>query len=775
MSVLFFFIMRYKQSDPKSPHNDRFVLSKKLAFVDVATGWLGQGLGVACGMAYTGKYFDQASYRVYCLLGDGEFSEGAVWEALAFASYYSLDNLLAIFSVHHLGHCGTLPLEHCIEIYQKRCEAFGCNTYVVDGRDVQALCQVFRQAAQVKGRPTVVIAKTFKGRGMPNIEDAESWYGKLMPKERLDAIIKLIQSQIHTTTNLVPPSPIEDCPQVYLQDIELTSPPAYEVGSMVSTCKACGLALAKLGHINNRVIVLDSNTKTSTFSEIFKKEHSERFIECFVAEQNMVNVALGCAMRGRTITFASTFAAFLIRAYDQMRIGAISEVSINLIGSHCGVCVGEDGPGQMALEDLAIFRALPNCTIFYPSDAVSTEHAVCLAANTKGICYIRTSQPESQVIYNQLETFHVGQAKVIRHSIKDKITVIGAGVTVHEAIVAAADLAREGIPIRVIDLFTIKPLDTATIISSAKATGGRIVTVEDHCCEGGIGEAVCAAIAMNPDIVVYQLAVTGVPQNRQHRELLDMVGIGARCIARAVRTIHPAASVVRAASRNTPAGGNASARSTGSPVWKYRVGLPRPLRNPPPPQAKTAMQQGKARFAGTGSDSGGRERASWGGTSPEGRQRRGAPGAASQRLSAGAVGTGTYAGAKGSGRAPSRGRRPHRKPPSQRAFGFSAVPPAELRGHARATPPAPTDSTRPRPATRRPGWEGRGGAAGLRRVSRQLPVAFLTQKAASTPKYDPAAFEGAEEPPTQPRAGREQGARTQAGRWESGEEPIARP
>nr|XP_012612738.1 transketolase-like protein 1 isoform X2 [Microcebus murinus] len=484
MSVLFFHTMRYKQSDPENPDNDRFILSKRLSFVDVATGWLGQGLGAACGMAYTGKYFDKASYRVFCLMGDGESSEGSVWEALAFASYYGLDNLVAIFDVNRLGHSGTLPAEHCIDIYQKRCEAFGWNTYVVDGRDVEALCRVFWQATQVKSKPTAVVAKTFKGRGLPNVEDAENWYGKPMSKERADAIIKLIESQIQTNRNPVPKPPIEDSPQISIMDIEMTSLPAYKVGDKMATLKACGFALAKLGHANDRVIVLDGDTKNTTFSEIFKKEHPERFIECLIAEQNMVSVALGCATRGRTIAFASTFGAFLTRAFDQIRMGVISQTNINLIGSHCGVSVGEDSPSQMALEDMAMFRAIPDCIVFYPSDAVSMEHALYLAANAKGMCFIRTTRPETAVIYTPQETFEIGQAKVIRHSDSDKVTVIGAGVTLHEALAAADDLSKQDISIRVIDLFTIKPLDAATIISSAKATGGRVITVEDHYPEG---------------------------------------------------------------------------------------------------------------------------------------------------------------------------------------------------------------------------------------------------------------------------------------------------
>ncbi|ELK08321.1 transketolase-like protein 2 [Pteropus alecto] len=573
MSVLFFHTMRYKQTDPEHPDNDRFILSKghaapilyaawaevgdvsesdllnlrkshcdleghptpRLSFVDVATGSLGQGLGAACGMAYTGKYFDKASYRVFCLMGDGESSEGSVWEALAFASHYNLDNLVAVFDVNRLGQSGVAPLEHCTDIYQNRCEAFGWNTYLVDGHDVEALCQAFAQAAQVKNKPTAIVAKTFKGRGIPNVEDAENWHGKPMPKERADAIIKLIESQIQTNKNLIPKPPVEDSPQINIKNIKMTCLPDYKVGDKIATRKAYGLAVAKLGHANKRVIVLDGDTKNSTFSEIFKKEHPERFIECFIAEQNMVSVALGCATRGRTIAFVSTFAAFLTRAFDQIRMGAISQANINLTGSHCGISIGEDGPSQMALEDLAMFRSIPNCTVFYPSDAISTEHAVYLAANTKGMCFIRTSRPETAVIYTPQENFEIGQAKVIRHSVNDKVTVIGAGVTLHEALAAADHLSQQGISIRVIDLFTIKPLDVATIISNAKATGGRIITVEDHYREGGIGEAVCAAVSREPDILVHQLAVSGVPRSGKPSELLDMFGISARHITEAVK------------------------------------------------------------------------------------------------------------------------------------------------------------------------------------------------------------------------------------------------
>uniref|UniRef100_A0AAQ5ZZW1 Transketolase n=2 Tax=Amphiprion ocellaris TaxID=80972 RepID=A0AAQ5ZZW1_AMPOC len=531
MSVLFFHTMRYKTEDPRNHCNDRFVLSKKLEFVDVATGSLGQGLGAACGMAYTGKNFDKSSYRVYCMLGDGECSEGSVWEAMAFASYYQLDNLVAILDVNRLGQSEAAPLKHDMETYRKRCEAFGWNTYVVDGHDVEELCKAFWQAQQVKGKPTCIVAKTFKGKGLKNIEDQDNWHGKPIPKDRLDDILNDLQSQIQVPNKTVCPQlPSEDTAPADLSPILLPSPPAYKKGDKMATRRAYGLALARLGQASQRVVALDGDTKNSTFSDTFRKAFPDRYIECFIAEQNMVGVAIGCAARDRSVAFASTFAAFFSRAYDQIRMGAISQTNVNLVGSHCGVSIGEDGPSQMALEDLAMFRAIPTCTVFYPSDAVSTERAVELSANTKGICFIRTSRPDTAVLYSPDEKFEAGVAKVVRQSDSDQVTVIGAGVTVHEAL-AAADMLN----IRVIDPFTIKPLDAATILSSARATGGQIITVEDHYKEGGLGEAVLSAVGGEPGIVVTRLAVSGVPRSGKPQELLDLFGISAKHIANTVR------------------------------------------------------------------------------------------------------------------------------------------------------------------------------------------------------------------------------------------------
>ncbi|XP_050784097.1 transketolase-like protein 1 [Gopherus flavomarginatus] len=517
-AVLFFQAMRYRACQPAHPSNDRFVLSK-------------------------------VGYRVFCLLGDGEVSEGSVWEALAFGSHYRLDNLVAIVDVNRLGQS---------DVY-RRCEAFGWNTYVVDGHAVEELDEALRQAASREGEAHGHPGQDLQGTR--RVEDAENWHGKPMPKDKVEYIISAIRSRIQTHEVLVPQPPIEDIPQISIAGICMPSPPEYTTGDKVATRKACGVALAKLGAASERVVALDEDTKNSTFSELFKQAHPERYIECYIAEQNMVSVALGCAARDRAVVFASTFAAFFTRAFDHIRMGAISQSNLNLCGSHCG--------GRTAPEDIAMFRVIPGCTVFYPSDAVSTERAVCLAANTKGICFIRTSRPETPVTYPPEKTFEIGQAKlrgweggrVVRKSDADRVTVIGAGVTLHEALAAADELAKQGTHIRVIDPFTIKPFDATTIVTSAQATGGRIITVEDHYREAGeellkpqedVGPRTKGrGLAKNrvmleisfpaivglgePGMVLQGLAVCGVPQSGKPAELLDLFGISTKSIVAAVK------------------------------------------------------------------------------------------------------------------------------------------------------------------------------------------------------------------------------------------------
>jgi len=475
---------------------------------------------------------------VYCLLGDGEISEGSVWEAFNFASLYKLDNLVAIADVNRLGQSDPAPLQHQMEVYQKRIEAFGWNALVVDGHDIPSLVKALDNASVTKNKPTCIIAKTFKGKGFVGIEDQVNWHGKPLG-DKTEAVLENVLNKIknkgpHTITIK---APVEDAPAVNISNIRLATAPSYQLGEKVATRLAYGTALAKLGANNDRVIALDGDTKNSTFSDKFLKAHPERFVECYIAEQNLIGVAIGAGTRGRTVPFVSAFAAFFTRAFDQLRMGTISQANIKCAGSHAGISIGEDGPSQMALEDLAMFRSLHGSTVFYPCDAVSTERACELAANTPGIVFIRTSRPNTPVIYANDEVFEVGKSKIVKKSASDKALVIGAGVTVFEALKAAEQLAAEGINVRVMDIFCLKPVDAATIIENARQAGGRVVTVEDHYPEGGVGEAVLSALAGEPNVVVRKLAVTGMPRSGPCDQLLDMFGISSRHVAQAVRDL----------------------------------------------------------------------------------------------------------------------------------------------------------------------------------------------------------------------------------------------
>ncbi|CAG9759352.1 unnamed protein product [Ceutorhynchus assimilis] len=577
LSVLFFHTMRYKVSAPKDASSDRFVLSKghaapalyaawaeaglfpvtdlqnlrkidsdleghptpRLNFIDVATGSLGQGLSMAGGMAYVGKNYDKANYRVYCLVGDGESAEGSFWESVHFASYYKLDNLCLILDVNRLGQSQETSMGHDFENYRKRLEAFGMQAIIVDGHDVEDLVKAFHTAASTKGRPTAIVAKTFKGKNFPEIENLENWHGKALGGETdrvIEHLKKLITNpgplQIH------PHKPLkDDAPVVDISNIKLSSPPNYKLGDNIATRVAYGTALVKIAKNNSRVIALDGDMKNSTFSENLLKVDPARYIECFIAEQSLVGTAIGAACRDRTVPFVSTFACFLTRAFDQIRMGAISQTNVNFVGSHCGVSIGEDGPSQMGLEDLAMFRAVNGSTIFYPADAVSTERAIELAANTKGITFTRVNRPTTSVVYPNDFVFAVGKANVLVSSPEDQVVLIGAGITLQESITAAKELAKAGIHARVIDPFTVKPLDTETIIKNIKEAGGRAVVTEDHYYEGGLGDAVFSATALERNIVVKHLAIGKLPRSGPSDVLLDLYGISAKHIALAAQEV----------------------------------------------------------------------------------------------------------------------------------------------------------------------------------------------------------------------------------------------
>jgi len=578
MSVLFFNTMRLNLQNPRDPSSDRIVLSKghaapilyaawaeaglfpveelmnlrkidsdleghptpRLNFIDVGTGSLGQGVAVGAGMAYVGKNFDKADYRTYVVVGDGESAEGSIWESLHFAGHYKLDNLCVIFDVNRLGQSEATSLQHEMDTYRKRLDAFGFNALVVDGHDVEELCKAFNEAATTKGKPTAIIAKTYKGKFFPNIEDLDNWHGKPLGDKAAE-VVKHLQGLILSDDNrtVAPKSPSKSrsAPAVDISNVKLNAPPSYKLGDQVATRLAYGTALAKLAANNNRVIALDGDTKNSTFSDKLRAVYPERYIECYIAEQNLVGVAIGAACRDRTIAFASTFATFFTRAFDQIRMGAISQTNVNFVGSHCGVSIGEDGPSQMGLEDVAMFRTIPGSTVFYPSDAVSTERAVELAANTKGVCFIRTSRPNTAVIYKNDEPFQVGKGKVVRASNNDQVLLIGACVTLYECLQAADELAKKGISARVIDPFTVKPLDVDLIVQNGQACGGRVVVVEDHYQQGGLGEAVLSALAGHRNFVVKHLYVPTVPRSGPPKALIDMFGISARNVVAAVNEI----------------------------------------------------------------------------------------------------------------------------------------------------------------------------------------------------------------------------------------------
>ncbi|CAL8079810.1 unnamed protein product [Calicophoron daubneyi] len=587
MSVLFLKEMKYHVKDPLNPSNDRFVLSKghaapvlyaawaevgylpeadllnlrkitsdleghptpRLPFVDVATGSLGQGLSNAAGMAYCGKYIDKASYRVYCIVGDGESAEGSIWEAMAFSSHYKLDNLVMILDVNRLGQSQPTPLQHDLETYRKRIDAFGWHATVVDGHNVDELLKAFAAAHTIKDKPCAIICKTYKGHGFPGIEDKEDWHGKPLGSEA-DKVIRHLEAklQVHasgdtgsTKGRLKPLPPKDDCTLTKLiGSISLPSPPQYKLHEQMSTRMAYGIALARLGGNCDRVIGLDGDTKNSTFSIKLRDSKPQQFIECFIAEQNMVGVGIGLATRQRTIPFVSTFAAFLTRAFDQIRMGAISHTNCNFAGSHVGVSIGEDGPSQMGLEDLAMFRSVLGSTIFYPSDAVATERAVELAANTPGICYIRTGRPNYPVIYDPDEPFAIGHGKVVRTSGpgKDQLTIVAAGATLFEAMKAVDLLNAENIHVRLIDPFTIKPIDANLIQNAVRETSHHVLTVEDHAAEGGIGDAVDEALAnVGESHIVHRMAVRKLPRSGKPQELLHMYGIDASCILLTVKEI----------------------------------------------------------------------------------------------------------------------------------------------------------------------------------------------------------------------------------------------
>jgi transketolase len=570
MAVLLANHLHYDFERPAQPANDRFVLSKghaspllyaaykaagainetelltfrklgsrleghptprRLPWVETATGSLGQGLPVGVGIALAGKRLDRTGYRVWVMCGDSELAEGSVWEAAEHAGYEHLDNLITIVDVNRLGQRGPTRHGHDLGAYARRFKAFDWHTIEVDGHDVDAVDRAYAEAESTTGQPTVILARTLKGKGVPSVEGREGMHGKPLPDA--DEAIAELGGVRHLRVEVQQPPAARVLHAVQGGHLDL---PRYDVGDEVPTRDAFGQALAALGHARGDVVAIDGEVGDSTRAEYFHKEHPERYFECYIAEQLMLGVAVGMAARG-WVPYASTFAAFFTRAHDFIRMASISGSGVNLVGSHAGCSIGEDGPSQMGLEDLAMMRSVYGSTVLYPCDANQTAKLVASMAGLEGIRYLRTSRGKTPVVYGPTEEFPVGGSKVLRTSPEDRLTVVAAGVTVHEALKAADHLAEQDIPVRVIDLYSVKPVDRATLREAAEHTG-CLLTVEDHRAEGGLGDAVLDAFSDGRPVPrLVRLAVRTMPGSATPAEQLHAAGIDAESIAAAVRLL----------------------------------------------------------------------------------------------------------------------------------------------------------------------------------------------------------------------------------------------
>ena len=574
VAALFFSVMRYDPKHPGNPYSDVFVLSKghaapvlyaawaeagaipmpelltlrkvnsdleghptpRLPFVDVATGSLGQGLSAGVGMALNAKYLEKNDQRVYVLLGDGETAEGAVWEAAEIAARYGLGNLCATVDVNRLGQSQPTMWADDLAAHQARWSGFGWKVIPADGHNIPQLLEAYQQA-QASERPTVILAKTLKGKGIPFEEDKEGYHGKPLNAPDAEKAVAALEKQLSSTRFDWRPKPIAFSPSRIVRNHldQFPAAPYTQGGEPVATRKAFGEALAALGKLNSEIVVLDGDVKNSTYTDAFEKQCPDRFFQMYIAEQNMIGAAMGLAAKGK-IPFAATFACFLTRAADFLRMAAISRSNIKVVGTHAGVSIGEDGPSQMGLEDLAMTCAEPDFTVLYPSDAVSAWQATRLIAGMQGPAYLRAARPSTPILYPADEKFQIGKCKVLRAGSHDQVTIVAAGVTIFEALSACDRLAGEGIAVRVIDLFSVQPIDAETLRDAAAATGGRIVTVEDHYAHGGIGDAVLSALS-DQRVMLRKLAVESIPRSGAEKELLDRYGISAGHIVAAVKAL----------------------------------------------------------------------------------------------------------------------------------------------------------------------------------------------------------------------------------------------
>jgi transketolase len=567
--LLFGGTFRYDLDQPGHPNNDRLIFSKGHAsplfyslwvaagkltqndlltyrqfgsvleghptaafrYTEAATGSLGQGLSIGVGMALNAKFIDKLPYRTYVLLGDSEMAEGSQWEAMQIAAHYKLDNLVGVLDVNRLGQRGETMYAHDLKAYEARIGAFGWKTFLIDGHSFHAVLRSYEKALQVSGQPVMIIAKTIKGKGVSFLEDRNGWHGKVLDKDQLDQALKEL-GPVDTSVRgqISKPKDCKPREQPPGESGILNYPP----GKAVATRTAYGNALKRIYPKYPGIVSLDGEVSNSTMAATFKEAYPDRFFEMYIAEQNMAGAALGFARRGK-IPFVSSFSAFMSRAFDQIRMSPYSDANIKFVGSHAGVSIGEDGPSQMGLEDIAAFRTILNSVVLYPSDAVSTERLVEAAAEHDGIVYIRTTRMGTPILYTPQDKFRIGGSKIVKRSDSDRVTVIGAGVTLFEALGAYEALKKEGIRIRVIDLYSIKPVDIQTLREAGRETKA-ILTVEDHYEAGGIGEAVMSALATEP-VPVHSLAVGKKPKSGKPAELLDFEEISQKTIVAKVKAL----------------------------------------------------------------------------------------------------------------------------------------------------------------------------------------------------------------------------------------------
>ncbi len=568
-ALLFAGFFKYDADQPQHPNNDRLIFSKghasplfyalwtaagkitedelmtyrqfgspleghptvALPYVEAATGSLGQGLSIGVGCALNAKYLDRLSYKTYVLLGDSEMAEGSQWEAMEIAAYYKLDNLVGIIDVNRLGQRGETMYGWDLEAYAQRIASFGWATLVIDGHDFSQICDAFDRIREQTGRPAMVIARTVKGKGVPFVEDRNGWHGKALSREQLNEALSTLGRVDRSMRGAIAKPPNAEPEKLTPVHVEA---PFYESSKPVATRRAYGNALKRIFPQFPAIVALDGEVSNSTYAEVFQGAHPERFFEMFIAEQNMVGAALGLQSRNK-IPFASTFAAFFARAFDQIRMAQYSRANIKFVGSHAGVSIGQDGPSQMGLEDLAMFRNIQDSVVLYPCDAYATERLVEAAARHEGIVYLRTTREATPILYGPDDTFAIGKNRILRKSDNDVVAIIGAGVTVFESLAAHEELKKAGVPTRVIDLYCIKPIEKAALRAALNGVK-YVITVEDHHPEGGLGEAVRSALAGSA-WPVYSLAVEKLPRSGKPEELLDYEGISRNAIIAKVKEL----------------------------------------------------------------------------------------------------------------------------------------------------------------------------------------------------------------------------------------------